>query len=249
MPTLFDSYVTITDVHIDFHLCVEEPICSDYILLISKSYNRNPDLIPNNLPQALSVVERLLVTNHTRENRYLIDETILAHCQTSIEIESIVKMFINICPMIPIDYRNESCEKIISHVTDKLRRMTCSKALGELFFELAIVLLNLNALEAPSCAQYLFEKQDFYSWKDLTARFADLLRSCSSYDTIDVPASFTRLDSLGSILRLLVDRAKAYPIIYRTTHDEALKSISRWAFMMTNENDRRTWPDHVYKMG
>ncbi|CAF1253486.1 unnamed protein product [Rotaria sordida] len=228
LPTLFDSYVNIDDAQIDFLLCIEEPISNDYILFISKSYNRNPDLIKNNFSQALLVIERLLLGHHIREVRYFIDQAILAHIETIIDIEALVQMFIRVCPLIPIDYRKES---------------------SPLFFEFALILLDLCVLEAPPCAVYLLEKNEFYPWKDLAPHFTDLLRLCSAYETIEIEKTSSELNSLTTILRLAVDRAKAHAIIYRSTHKEALRAISRWTYTNDDNNNRKIWSNHVYDMG
>ncbi|CAF5061415.1 unnamed protein product, partial [Rotaria sp. Silwood1] len=251
LPTLFDSYVNVEDAQIDFLQCIEEPISNDYILFISKSYNRNPHLIKNNLSQALLVIERLLLGYHIRAVRYYIDQAILAHIETVIDIEALVQMFIRVCPLIPIDHRQESCKEVISNVAYKLGRMKCSKKLAPIFFDFAITLLDLCVLEAPSCALYLLEKNDFYPWKDLAPRFTDLLRLCSAYERVEVKKSSSELDSLVTILQLVVDRAKAYAIIYRSTHKEALQAISRWTYTNDNNNNdnRKIWPNHVYNMG
>ncbi|CAF1495255.1 unnamed protein product [Rotaria sp. Silwood1] len=252
LPTLFDSYVNVEDAQIDFLQCIEEPISNDYILFISKSYNRNPHLIKNNLSQALLVIERLLLGYHIRAVRYYIDQAILAHIETVIDIEALVQTFIRVCPLIPIDHRQESCKEVISNVAYKLGRMKCSKKLAPIFFDFAITLLDLCVLEAPSCALYLLEKNDFYQWKDLAPRFTDLLRLCSAYERVEVKKSSSELDSLVTILRLVVDRAKAYAIIYRSTHKEALQAISRWTYTNDNNNNndnRKIWPNHVYDMG
>ncbi|CAF3164295.1 unnamed protein product [Rotaria sp. Silwood2] len=256
LPTLFDSYVNIDDAQIDFSLCVEEPISTDYILFISKSYNRNPHLIKNNFSQALLVIERLLLGHHIREVRYFIDEAILAHMETVVDIEALVQMFVRVCPLIPINHRKESCKEVISNITYKLGRMKCSKKLAPLFFDFALILLDLCVLEAPQCAVYLLEKNDFYPWKDLAPRFTDLLRLCSTYDTIVVEKTSSELNSLVTILRLAVDRAKAHAIIYRSTHKEALRAISRWTYTTdsdnnnnNNNNTHKIWSNHVYNMG
>ena len=39
-------------------------------------------------------------------------------------------------------------------------------------------------------------------------------------------------------------------MIFRATHDEAVRSISRWAYLNPNSHEnRKIWPIHVYQMG
>lgn len=251
LPTLFDCYVCAIEAQLDFALCIEEPISTDYILFISKSYNRNPDLIKNNFLQALSVIENLLLAGHFRELHYFIDQAILSHFDTAVDLETLIQMFIRVCPLILIDHREKACKDIFSNITNKFGRMKCSKKLAPLLFNFALVLLDLYVIHAPRCAANLLEKNEFYPWKDLTPRFTDLLNSCSVYETIETNIHSTELSSLNYIIRLAVDRAKAYTAIYRVTHNEVLRTIARWTY--TNESNsntnHKTWPTHVYEMG
>ena len=249
LPTLFDHYDNPTDAQLDFLLCVEEPICDDYIFFISKSYGRHADLVKNNLSHALSAIEHLLVGGHIREARYFVDEAILTHLETAIDIEALVRMLIRACPSIPAEVRNESCNVVISNVTYELGRMKCPKKHARLLFDFALAILELRVIEAPKAAEYLLEKNEFYPWKELAARVNDILRSCSAYDTIEVEARCSELDPLTTILRIVLDRARAYPIIFQATHAEALRAIGRWSFTKDDHDQPKSWSSHVYSMG
>ena len=250
LPTLFDCYVDPADAPLDLSLCIEEPICSDFILLLSKSYSRDPNLIKNHFSQALSVIEHLLVQHHVREVRYFLDQAILSHFEAVVDVEAFVQMLVRACPLIPIEQRNETCKSVLSDVAYKLGRTKLPRKSAPILFDFALTLLDLCVLQAPPCAVYLLEKKEFYPWKDLSARFTDLLRLCAAYDTIDLEARSSELDSLTTILKIVADRAKAFPVIFRATHNEALRNISRWAYLHTNSSDsRKIWPGHVYRMG
>ncbi|CAF4015801.1 unnamed protein product, partial [Rotaria sp. Silwood1] len=95
---------------------------------------------------------------------------------------------------------------------------------------------------APDYAARLLTKSEFYSWKELTPRIGHLIRICGSYDSIVHPGYFSKLDPLQDIVKLISDRAKINPIIYRTTHEPVLKCIVRWSGKNT------AYSMHVYKM-
>ena len=207
------------------------------------------DLIKNNLSHALSALEHLLVGQHIREARFFVDEAILKHLEAAIDIEALVHMLVRACPSIPVDVRNESCKSVISNVTYKLGRMKCPKKHARLLFDFALTILDLRVVEAPKAAEYLLEKNDFYPWKELATRCSDILRFCSAYDTIEAEPRCSELDSLTTILRIAIDRAKAYPAIYQATHTEALSTIARWTSTKDAHGQPTNWSSHVYNMG
>lgn len=176
LPTLFDCYMDPADALLDFALCIEEPICSDYIMFISTSVNKNPNLIKKHFSQILTVIEHLLVKHHVREVRAFLDQTILSHFEAVVDVEALVQMLIHGCPLVPVDQRNENCKSVLSNVAYKLGRMKLPKKSAATVFEFGLVLLDLCVHEAPACALYLFEKNEFYPWKDLAPRFTELVR-------------------------------------------------------------------------
>ena len=211
LPTLFDCYTDPADVLLDFALCIEEPICSDYIMFISKSFNTNPDLIKKHFSEILTVIEHLLVKHHIREARAFLDQTVLSHFEAVVDVEALGRMLIHGCPLVPIDQRNETCKSVLSNVAYKLGRMKLPKKPAATVFEFGLVLLDLCVHEAPACALYLFEKNEFYPWKDLAPRFTELVRLCAAYDTLPTQATISDLSSLTTILRVGADRGKAFP--------------------------------------
>ncbi|CAF3843939.1 unnamed protein product [Rotaria sordida] len=242
LPTIFDSYTKPTDAQIYLKACIEPPISSDLIYLIVKSYNRNVNLLKENLNLVLIVIEKLLLLNHLKEARQFVVQVILEHFDIFVNMETLIQMFIRVCPLVNVDYRNDFCQEILSSVTYKLGNVKCNKSLAPLYFDLVLNILNLCVIKAPKCAQSLLEKQEFYPWKELAPRFNDLVRSCIAYEQIDIKSYWSDLDSLSSILRLVVDRAKINMVIFRATHEPALQVVLRWS------HNTKIWSTHVYRM-
>ena len=248
LPSLFDSYVNPTDSHIELLNCVELPISFAYIQFITKTYHRHPELIKQNFSQVLFVIERLILMHKIQELRHFLRETILKHFETATDIEALVQMLIRVCPLIPKENRNEMCKEILSMMTSKLHRTKCPKNLAPLLFEFSLILLDLQVVKAPLCAKELLEKQEFYPWKDLASRFPDLIRFCSAYGQVETGTHFSDLGCLSDILRIIAQRAKAYQMIYRITHDEVLQVIFRWTGVYDKTHGQKISGTHVYEM-
>ena len=241
IPNLFDIYVDSADVKIDIELCGTEPICSDHVFFVSKSYKTHPEFIKDNFSSVLFAIEHLLIGKHDRQTQFFLSEAIFPHLESGLDLEALTKLFIRVCPLIPLENRDETCKNVISNVTYQFARLKCSKKLAPVFFEFALVLLNLHVVQAAPCAEQILQKNDFYPWKELSNRFVELIRLCVAFDDFDVKKTFSDLDSLSKILRLIAERAKGLPVLYRTTHSEALKAISRWI-------EPKSWSNHVFRM-
>ena len=248
LPNLFDTYTQLTDGQIDLLACSEVPVNTDYVFFLSKSYNRNVELLRANFSQALTAIERLLETNSIREARYFVNEAVLSHIEVAVDFDPFLRMLLRVCPLIPIDHRNEACKEVMNLITYQFKRVKFSKKLAPLCFELVLAILDLCVIEAPKCAQYLLEKNEFYPWKDLAPRFTEFVRLCANYDRIETTKSFSDLDTLSDILRLVSERAKSTLTIYQATHQEALQAILRWSGLIGDQPKKR-WPRHVYRMG
>lgn len=229
-------------------LCVEEPISTDYIFYLSQSYKRNPSLIQLNLEEALVLLKKLILADRIREVRYFMDSAIMDFLGKSVDVEALVRMFTQVIPLTKPEHRNELCEEVVSKLTDELGRGKYPKVLAQEFFNLAVVILGLFVQHAPSCVEKLLEKNEFYPWKDLTARIPELIELCAAYEDVLKGSSVSELDCLSNIIRILSQRAKAFNTIFRVTHDHALNAIIRWTRMHTIDGTIRPWPNHVYRM-
>lgn len=243
LPTVFDTYANLTDGQIDLLICAEPPVPTDFIFLLSKSYKRHADLLKGNFPSSVILIERLLLLNAIREARYFVDEVIITHIEVAVDLESLLHMLIRVCPSLEINFRDEACKDVISLITFKLHKIKVNKKYATLCFDLILALLDLRIVEAPRTVEYLLDKNEFYPWKDLAPRFTDFVRLCTAYDVVDVKTRFSDLDNLSNILRLVAERGKVTPTIFRATHDQAVKAILLWSGLI--ENDTR----HVYRMG
>ncbi|CAF3075045.1 unnamed protein product [Rotaria sp. Silwood2] len=250
LPTLFDEYSNPSDAKADLVECVKQPISTDFIDLLVKSYKKSVHLFKMNSSEMPTVIEKLLLMDQMRKARDFIEDIIVAHFDSAIDIiDPLIHMFIRTCPMVNINSRNELCKQVISHLVHKLGKVKCNKKFAPLFFDFVLVILDLHVLEAPKCAYDLLEKADFYPWKELAPKFKDLVRLCAAYDTVNVTSYFSDLDKLEDILKIVVDRAKVNTIIFRSTHDEALQAILRWSATPVENGNKKPWLTHVYRMG
>ncbi|MCC7160084.1 MAG: hypothetical protein IT281_11210 [Ignavibacteria bacterium] len=187
--------------------------------------------------------------DHIKEAEKFFFQNILVYINAVVDIDVLVHMFIRVCPLINIHYRNQLCSGILRSLTDKLRESNCTTELATLFFEFALIVLDLHTIEAPESAWNILDKSEFYPWQKLAQRFTDLVRLCVGYDTIDQKHYSNELDKLEAILRIAADKAKLYPIILKATHNEALQAVLRWSGSMQNDTEKVPWSSHVYKMG
>ncbi|CAF1200313.1 unnamed protein product [Rotaria sp. Silwood1] len=250
LPTLFDEYSNPSDAKADLVECVKPPISTDFVKLLVKSYKKSVNLFKMNSSEIPTVIEKLMLFDQMTQARDFIEDIIIVHFDSAIDIiDPLVHMFIRTCPMVNINNRNELCKQVISRLVYKLANVKCNKKLAPLFFDFVLAILNLCVLEAPSCALNLLKKADFYPWKDLAPKFKDLTRLCAAYETVYVTTYFSELDKLEDILELAVERAKVNVIIFRSTHDEALKATLRWSTTPIENNSKKPWLKHVYNMG
>ncbi|CAF0891470.1 unnamed protein product [Rotaria sordida] len=250
LPTLFDEYSNASDAQADLVECVKQPISSDFLDLLVKSYKKNAHLFKMNSSEFSTVIEKLLLFDQIEKAYNFIDSVIIVHIDSAMDImDSLIRMFIRTCPIVNINSRNELCKRVISSLVYKLGRVKCNKKFAPLFFDFVLIILDLCVLEAPQCAWRLLEKADFYPWKELAPKFKDFVRLCAAYDKLNETNYFSDLDTLENILRLAVDRAKVNNIIFRSTHDEALKAILRWSAAPTENSSKKSWDTHVYRMG
>ena len=192
------------------------------------------------------MLERLILLYQVREARYFLTEALLVHIDTGIDMEAVVRMLTRINPSIAVDKRDEVCKEVLSNVTFKLGREKCSKKLAVPLFDLSLSIIDLCSIEAPHCAEYLLDKNEFYPWKDLAPRMEELLTLCIAYEKLEVKDRCSQPDYLGNILQIVANRAKAFNAIFRATHNLAVKTSLRWA---RDNNHGTRWSDHLYRLG
>jgi hypothetical protein len=243
LPELFNSYDTPADALLDLTLCAEV-VSSSHVYLIVQLFHNNCDLFITNYTQVLTVIERLILAAKFPEPNQFVSSVITTHFD-AIDLEPLLRMTIRICPlqMDAMEHRNLLCSKVLLPISYGLSSIKGKKKSAPLFFEFALATLELYVLDAPECALHVLNKAEFYPWKELIPRIADLVRICASYDTIVEKSFFSKLDKVTAIIALIYERAKGTPVILRTTHDPALEAILRWS-------DKKTaWCLHVHKTG
>ena len=245
---MFDDYTNLIDSGADLALCVEQPISTDFLDLIIHSYHSNVELYKTNSIKVLNVIETLILLKAFDHAYKFVEQVVIEHFNVVADIEHIIRKLLNICPKLAMDHRAEFCQNFLSPITNELAQKKCPKELASLFFDLILAILNLCAVEAVKCVEQLLEKTDFYPWKELGPRFADLIRACAAHEKIHADSFWSDLDNLRDILQIVVDRAKSNTTIFRAVHRPALDALYRWCESSTDANGK-IWGNHVYRMG
>ena len=248
LKNLFNNYTNPADAETDLMICIGPPVSSIFIEILAKSFNSNVELFKANSSHVLTTIERLLLMNNIKDTRVFVEQTIIVHFDSAVDIDPLLRMLIRTCPLVSVEHRKELCLHVIWYIAGKLYDVKCSKTLAPLFFDFALVLLDLSVVEAPRHARLLLEKTEFYPWKELAPRCSDLVRLCAAYDSIDEKHVISDLSYLEDILGLVGARAKANLAIVHATHGEALRAILRWLSRAENDHKRR-WGRHVFNMG
>ncbi|CAF5015761.1 unnamed protein product, partial [Rotaria sp. Silwood1] len=229
-PKLFDSSDNPAEA-LTIIECAESSISSEFLSSLANSYKNNANHLKTNFSYILIIIERLILKDHIEEASNFIEDTLEVHFTTAVDIDALLRMLIRICPQVNIDHRDQLCSKIIWSLSIKLKDAKCNKQSSSLFFDFALIILNLH----------------FYPWKELASRCSDVIRSCAAYDTISEEEHSRNLDSLEDILRLIAERAQVNPSIIQAIHDEAPRAILRWS-TSTKVGNKKTWCSHVYRM-
>jgi hypothetical protein len=251
LPQLFDSYANPTDAQFDLDLyCIVAN--SKYKQLIRKSFSNQVNLFKTNYIQILLILESLILKNSISEARDILCDVLLKHLSDIPDLQPLLQMFIQIPSKIPVEQREEFTTKILSSLCHKLHELKGNKKLWPLFFDLAIVTLELYTCTAPSCAQWLIRKENFYPWKELGERLNKIIHLCANYDVFNgnEKSDLSKLDSLKDILSTIHDRAKVNNNLFHDIHPLALAYTLRWASSPhQSDENKKKWPQYVYKMG
>jgi hypothetical protein len=244
LSKLYVSYDTPADAKLDLTTLFPDDATSDEMYSVATSCENNCDLFKSNYARMLETIERLILMDKIENAASFVYKPLVKHLAT-VDITPLLQMTIRVCSLIvnTNERRDLLCSKILYHLIDALNSTKANKKLAPLFFDLILAILELCVMHAPRYAEKLLNKSEFYPWKDLASRIGDLVRICGSYDSIVHNDFFSELDALKNILELISARAKLNPILYRATHEPALKAIVRWS----NKNTKYSM--HVYKMG
>jgi hypothetical protein len=245
LSELFASYDTLADAQIDLTPLYPDDSHANDVYTFTTPFENDCDLVKTKYMQILGNIERDIAMDKFLEAFHFVSKAIVPHL-ASLDIIPLIQTLIRICSLIidTMEHGNQFCSQVLyCHLARALISAKASKKLAPLFFDLILAELGMRAMEAPCYAQQILNKSEFYPWKELTPSIADLVRICSSYDSIVHNDYFTKLDELAKILTLIHDRAKTNPIIVRATHEPALTAILRWS------EKNMTYSMHVYKMG
>jgi len=244
LSALSGDGTTSTDVQLDLTTLVPDDATTDTIFRLVTSFENDYELFKSNYTKVLETIEHLILIDKFDSAYYFVYKPIVKQI-ASIDLVPLLQMSIRLCSLVAntVERREYLCSKIFYHFVYALVSVKANKKLAPLFFDLILAILGTCSMNAPEYVEKLLGKSEFYPWKDLTSRIGHLIHLCGLYDSLVHPGFFSKLDPLPNILHLISDRAKINPIIYRATHEPALKCILRWSRRKT------TFSMHVYKMG
>ncbi|CAF4671529.1 unnamed protein product [Rotaria sp. Silwood1] len=248
LPTLFNSYTNSDDALSYLTTCLEPSISSNYVLWISKSYQCQIDLFKIHVSEIYTIIEKLVSQNRIDHAEYFMNNVLIIHFNSILNLEELLHMLIHICSLVNIESRSLLCKTLISSISYELTKKKFNKQLAELFFDFILAILNLNIIEAPKIADRIISISDFYPWKQLDKKITQLIQACITYDNILNDTFDTDIDQLEKILSLIYERSKTNITILHATHDLALQAILKWSTIINNETGQ-PYGKHVYRMG
>ncbi|CAF4876840.1 unnamed protein product [Rotaria socialis] len=244
LSRLYDNNDTSTDAQLDLSTLLLDDATSDNVHLLATSFENDIELLKSNYTKVLETVERLILMDRFDDASRFTYKPIIKHI-ASIDHAPLIQMMIRLCSFLAntTERRDQLCSNILYHNTYALLSVKANKKLSSLFSDLILAMLEMYTMDTPGYAAKLLTKSEFYPWAELTYHIGHLIRICGSYDSFVHTDYFSKLDPLQDILKLISDRAKINPIIYRATHEPVLKYILRWSVKNT------VYSMHVYKMG
>ncbi|CAF3078598.1 unnamed protein product [Rotaria socialis] len=244
LSRLYDNNDTSTDAQLDLSTLLLDDATSDNVHLLATSFENDIELLKSNYTKVLETVERLILMDRFDDASRFTYKPIIKHI-ASIDHAPLIQMMIRLCSFLAntTERRDQLCSNILYHNTYALLSVKANKKLSSLFSDLILAMLEMYTMDTPGYAAKLLTKSEFYPWAELTYHIGHLIRICGSYDSFVHTDYFSKLDPLQDILKLISDRAKINPIIYRATHKPVLKYILRWSVKNT------VYSMHVYKMG
>ncbi|CAF3723633.1 unnamed protein product [Rotaria sordida] len=248
LPTLFNNYTNSDDVQYYLTTCLEPSISSDYVKLISKSYQCQVDMFKTNASQIYTTIVKLVSQNRIDDAGYFMDNVLIIHFNSISNLEELLHMLIHICSLVNIESRSLLCKTLISPISYELTNKKCNKNLARIFFDFVLAILNLNIIEAPKYADHMLSINDFYPWKQLDKQITHLIQSCINYDNIINDEYFSELDNLRKILSLINERSKIHVTILHATHESALQAVLKWSTIINNDTGK-PYDKHVFEMG
>ena len=217
-----------------------ESISSTYIQHLIEACEKSPDSIKTNHTHLLTLLERLIIEKRMDEAHTLFSTLIAPHLP-NIDLELVLRTMICLCST--VEHKDLLHDEILLPFVSTFEDLPVTKQLASLVLDLVQAILNLRVLGAPSTAYRFLNRKDFYPWKDLVEGLVNIVRTCTTYETIIDEEHFSPLNDLETLIEFIGKKAHVYPQIIRTTHAIACEVILRWS------SGRKVWSPFVYRMG
>ncbi|CAF0879631.1 unnamed protein product [Adineta ricciae] len=248
-PTLFDVFTTPGDLQLHLSTAVTPPVAFDYVNLLAKSLQRQPDLFKNNSSHIYAAFEQLVLHNNIKEADSILTYVIVHHFALITNHEEIINLFIRLCSAVTdIECRHSFCKLLIAPFVYELTKKKPNKKLAVSCFDLIIAIADQKVAEALSSVKRLIAISEFYPWKQLDKQLTHLLQTCSAYDEVSGGTENNDLSILADVLKLLHDRSKTNTSILQATHEPALEAVLKWC-SGRNVADGEGYREYVYEMG
>ena len=246
-PEMFAEFDQPDDACAYLAACVEPSISPEYTVALVRSFQNHVDLFKSNETQILTVIEQLTSLNEIKQVERFVDGVLVKHFDAVSDMERCIRMTIRLCSSVSKESVEALTAQVLSRIVRALGERKYNKKLAPIFFELILAILDLTVPDAPSLSHQLLSRNEFYPWKELSARFTHLVKSCAAYDTIGHEPS--KLDQFDErLLTLVHDRAKINPTILQATHQPALEAVLKWTTLINKETGQ-LFAKHVFRMG
>ena len=248
-PTLFDIFATSEDLQLHLSAAVTPPVASDYVNLLARSIQRQPDLFKANSSHIYAAIEQLVIHNNIKEADSILTYAILHHFALITNHEEIINLFLRLCSVVTdVECRHSFSKLLIEHFTYELAKKKPNKKLAVSCFDLLVAIADLNVAEALASVKRLIAISEFYPWKQLDKQLTHLIQSCSAYDEVLDDKENRDLSITADILKLVYDRSKTNASILQATHEPALEATLKWT-SGRNVADGERYREYVYEMG
>ena len=238
-PEIFSNETIATGISLHGNLPLES-ISSDYIQHLIGTCENSPASIKTNHPHLLTLIERLITEKRMDEAHVLFTKLIVPHL-TSVDLELVLRTLIRLCST--VESKDLLLNEILLPFIYKFEDLPGNKQLASTVFDLSQAILTLRLLDAPTASLRLLNRRDFYPWKDLIDGVVNMVRTCTTYETITHEEYFSPLNDLEALIEFIGKKARVYPQIIRATHAFTCEHIIRWS------SGTQTWSPFVYRMG
>lgn len=226
------------EVEKDLEICSTPPISTIYFEVLLKLFSRDVEIFKQTEDKLFETCERFFLLDELEFADRFVREVFLVNLTKISSLEKFLKFLMKIGEKISVEKREQFVKTTIFETIYQLENAKFAKTFSELFFDFSLSLIALRTESSPSMALRLIQKENFYTWKNLTEKIGIFLEISLSFDEVSVQVEQFSPDDLERILRIFAERAKFVESIFRATHQTALNKLRQWSKLSTVKHGR-----------